>query len=121
MPDGVVKSGSPMVRLMTSLISASMSKNRRMPDGGMSRTVWLRNSAVARRVGAGWLVIRASLASCRRMAPAALPSALGEVILDATLGAGLGSNVGGTWRPDSDVEHRRRRRSIDAHASDAHE
>jgi hypothetical protein len=35
---GVVKSGSPMVRLMTSFISASMSKKRRMPDGGMART-----------------------------------------------------------------------------------
>ncbi len=58
---GVVKSGSPMVRLMTSFISASMSKKRRMPDGGMARTVPLRKSAAARRV-AGWLDIGVSLA-----------------------------------------------------------
>src|SRR6187402_3427735 len=62
---GVVKSGSPIVRLMTSFISASMSKKRRMPDGGISRTRSLRKSAVARRV-AGWLVIGASLATLSR-------------------------------------------------------
>ena len=45
---GVVKSGSPMVRLMTSFISASMSKKRRMPDGGMARTRSFRKSAVGR-------------------------------------------------------------------------
>src|SRR6188472_1821678 len=59
---GVVKSGSPIVRLMTSFISASMSKNRRIPEGGISRTRWFRKSAVARRV-AGWLAIAASLAA----------------------------------------------------------
>ena len=35
---GVVKSGSPTPRLMTSGIVASTSKNLRMPDGGTSRT-----------------------------------------------------------------------------------
>jgi hypothetical protein len=53
---GVVKSGSPMVRLMTSFISASMSKKRRMPEGGMARTRSLRKSAVGRLV-TGWVVI----------------------------------------------------------------
>src|SRR5687767_2596514 len=53
---GVVKSGSPMVRLMTSFISASMSKKRRIPDGGIDRTRSLRKSAGA-RVVAGWMLI----------------------------------------------------------------
>src|ERR687897_2329289 len=55
---GVVKSGSPMVRLMTSFISASMSKKRRMPDGGMARTRSFRKSAVGRGDWAGCVVIR---------------------------------------------------------------
>src|SRR5688572_9149210 len=33
---GVTKSGSPTPREMTSSISAAMSKNRRIPDGGQS-------------------------------------------------------------------------------------
>ena len=48
---GVVKSGSPIVRLMTSFISVSMSKKRRMPDGGIVRTRSFRKSAGARRGG----------------------------------------------------------------------
>ena len=55
---GVVKSGSPMVRLMTSFISASMSKKRRIPDGGMARTRSFRKSAVGRGVCVGWVAIR---------------------------------------------------------------
>ena len=38
MCSGVSKSGSPTPRLMTSSIVARMSKKRRMPDGGTSRT-----------------------------------------------------------------------------------
>ena len=38
MTRGVSKSGSPTPRLMTSSIVAAMSKNRRMPDGGTTRT-----------------------------------------------------------------------------------
>src|SRR5918998_1023389 len=36
MRHGVTKSGSPTPREMTSSISAAMSKNRRMPDGGQA-------------------------------------------------------------------------------------
>ena len=56
---GVVKSGSPMVRLMTSFISASMSKKRRMPDGWRERIVSDRNSDGGRatRGPAGSVVI----------------------------------------------------------------
>jgi hypothetical protein len=56
---GVVKSGSPMVRLMTSFISASMSKKRRMPDGCRERTFSDRKSAGGRatRDAAGSVVI----------------------------------------------------------------
>ena len=61
---GVVKSGSPIVRLMTSFISLSMSKKRRMPDGGIDRTRSLRKSAGARRV-AGWLLIVAESSGWR--------------------------------------------------------
>ena len=44
---GVLKSGSPMVSEITSFISLSMSKKRRMPDGCMSRTLGDRNRADA--------------------------------------------------------------------------
>src|SRR6266550_2515177 len=47
---GVAKSGSPIVRLMTSRISLSMSKKRRMPDGGMVRTRSARKASAGRRV-----------------------------------------------------------------------
>src|SRR2546423_2983763 len=46
MGSGVVKSGSPIVKLMTSCISASMSKKRRMPEGAMPRTRSERNVSV---------------------------------------------------------------------------
>jgi hypothetical protein len=36
---GVVKSGSPMPRLITSFIVAAMSKKRRMPEGGTVATL----------------------------------------------------------------------------------
>ena len=36
---GVIKSGSPMPRLITSFIVAAMSKKRRMPEGGMLATL----------------------------------------------------------------------------------
>ena len=45
---GVVKSGSPIVRQMTSFISSSMSKKRRMPDGWRARTLADRKRADAR-------------------------------------------------------------------------
>ena len=60
---GVVKSGSPMVRLMTSFISASMSKKRRMPDGGMSRMVSDRNRAGASALVAPVSVLGAAAGS----------------------------------------------------------
>ena len=69
---GVVKSGSPMVRLMTSFISASMSKKRRIPEGGIARTVPLRKSAGARPV-AGGTVIGAQSSGTASRGPERLP------------------------------------------------
>src|SRR3990170_5380747 len=85
-----------MVRLMTSFISASMSKKRRIPDGGISRTRSLRKSAGARRV-VGWLVIWRQVYPSRVGAVHPLPC------LDADrqpVGRPR-QRTGGVWREDA--------------------
>src|SRR3954462_9177988 len=50
---GVTKSGSPTPREMTSSISAAMSKNRRIPDGGQAVITSLSGFTVPNSFGCG--------------------------------------------------------------------
>ena len=69
---GVVKSGSPIVRLMTSFISSSMSKKRRMPDGGIvAHAVVQEVGGRSARWRAGWSSAP-SLAAGTRTSPGRL-------------------------------------------------
>ena len=86
---GVVKSGSPMVRLMTSFISASMSKKRRIPDGGMARTRSFEEiGGDAADVGAG---LSMEAEQCPRVTRGAA-----RVALLRSRGAGHATEMGGT-------------------------